>query len=137
MQLDSLYSTLKHQTIHFLLLIRLGVVHPGEIDSISQGLTCRDKHPFTLTFTPTGNLEKPIKLTLHVFGLREEAGVRAKTHQHYALRPSAPAFCTVPLGNSSLSEAVTGTLALRYGHKYLMIKIILRKVKWEDMKHRY
>ncbi len=27
------------------------------------GLTCRDKRPFTLTFTPTGNLESLINLT--------------------------------------------------------------------------
>ena len=34
-------------------------------------LTHRDKQPFTLTFTPRGNLESPINL--HVFGLWEEA----------------------------------------------------------------
>ncbi|XP_049444776.1 uncharacterized protein LOC125896339 isoform X2 [Epinephelus fuscoguttatus] len=41
------------------------------------GLTHRDKQPFTLTFTPTDNLESPINLVpnLHVFGLWEEAGV--------------------------------------------------------------
>ncbi|MDF4321764.1 hypothetical protein P3377_24610, partial [Vibrio parahaemolyticus] len=37
------------------------------------GLTHRDRQPFTLTFTPTDNLESPINL--HVFGLWEEAGV--------------------------------------------------------------
>ncbi len=43
--------------------------YPGQVTC--SGLTCRDKHPFTLTFTPTGNLASSIKL--HVFGLWEEA----------------------------------------------------------------
>lgn len=38
-------------------------VHPGQVVSQSQ----RDTHPFTWTFTHTGNLESPVNLTCMTF----------------------------------------------------------------------
>ncbi|KAK2848869.1 hypothetical protein Q5P01_008703 [Channa striata] len=44
-----------------------GRPHPGQVNSLCQSPhreTYRDRQPVTLTFTPTGNLESPINLTL-------------------------------------------------------------------------
>ncbi len=45
---------------------------------VHHRLTYWDKQPFTLTLTPTGNLEPPISLL--VFRLWEEAGILRGTH---------------------------------------------------------
>ncbi len=55
-----------------------GCGHPGQVASSSHGWFIETKKTFTLTFTPTGNLESSINL--HVFGLWEQAEYPERTH---------------------------------------------------------
>ena len=62
------------------------------------GLTHRDRQPFTLTFTPTANLESPINL--HVFGLWEEAGVPGENPRRYEENAQTPHRKVLPLSQT-------------------------------------
>lgn len=52
-----------------------GRVQPGQVYWSITGRTHRDKQPFMLTFTPTGNLQQ-----FRVIRLWEEAGARQEAH---------------------------------------------------------
>ncbi len=61
---------------------------PWTSRQIITGLTHRDIQPFTLTFTPMGNLESPINL--HIFGLWEEAGVPRENPRRHGENMQTP-----------------------------------------------
>ncbi|MEQ2198909.1 hypothetical protein XENOCAPTIV_020728 [Xenoophorus captivus] len=66
------YSIVGHRGAGAYLPQSIGKVHPGQVANPSQG-NIQDKQPCTHSFTPKGNLERPVNLTVIFFGLWEEA----------------------------------------------------------------
>jgi len=134
MKKDILYSSLFIHPLWIpLILIRVagrwsrshltlgkGRVHPGQAASPSQG-SHRDRQPFTLTFTPTGNLEinEPAACLWTVGGSQREPTLPRGEHANSTQkdRPScceATVLATTPPCNSSLVSCFLLSFAKTY-----------------------
>ncbi len=95
-----------------------GGVHPGQVNSQSQGLTYRDRHPLTLRFTPMGNLESPFNLTCMSLDCGRKPDYPEKTH--------AGTWRTVPTCFCQARDIV----AIRNSTWYLQLGITSQRLMW-------
>ncbi len=115
-----------HKTRTTALTIRTSNSNSGSDKSPVHHRAVRDKQPFMLTFTPTGNLESEVNL--HVFGLWEETHTHTGDHANSTHKGSTPArYRTHDL---SYSEATVLT------NKHLCWSTAFTKFPQHEQKHK-